>query len=321
MAADPGEYLYHYTSREAACEHVLPERRLRLSSFEQMGDPLEAKRWMLPAVYSGDVEDAVLDHTFWNANSLANEFKRHTKLLALTTDAPRGFESSTAEPFGKGWARTRMWERYAEAHRGVCLAFRADRLKERVVEQLEAQGAERVLHAAVEYREVGLHGAHDALTLRLNDFAPDRIEQALSDHFDRHGAELFFTKTLEWETEFEYRFVGYTKGSAGYTFVDFDDALALVIAGDQFPPVEIPGLFNFCEALEVEPRQFRWDSFRPWNFVLTPLGDVARIGENMERYRAEANRQGAETLPPFQSQPERPWRIPKPRGEPEASSD
>ena len=135
----------------------------------------------------------------------------------------------------------------------------------------------------------------------------------MSDHFDRHGAELFLTKTLEWETEFEYRFVGYTEGSSGYTFVDFDDALAQVIAGDQFPAIEIPGLFAFCEALDVEPRQFRWDSFRPWNFVLTPLGDAARLRQNMERYRAEANRQSVEPLPPFQSQPERPWKVPKPR--------
>ena len=100
---------------------------------------------------------------------------------------------------------------------------------------------------------------------------------------------MFFTKTLEWETEFEYRFVGYTRGSSGYTYIDFDDALAAVIADDQFPPIEIPGLFAFCEALDVEPRQFRWDSFRPWNFGLTPLGDTARLRENMEGYREEAN--------------------------------
>jgi hypothetical protein len=142
----------------------------------------------------------------------------------------------------------------------------------------------------------------------------------LSDHFDRHGAQLFLTKTLEWQTEFEYRFVGYTKDSPGYTFVDFDDALAQVIAGDEFPPIAIPGLFAFCEALDAEPRQFRWDNFRPWNFTLTPLGDAARLRENMDRYREEANRQGAEPLPPFRSQPERPWKVPKPRSEPETSS-
>jgi hypothetical protein len=37
--------LYHYTGREAAFEHILPEHRLRLSSFQLMGDPLEFKDW------------------------------------------------------------------------------------------------------------------------------------------------------------------------------------------------------------------------------------------------------------------------------------
>ncbi len=310
--SESGEYLYHYTTREAAFEHILPERRLRLSSFDLMGDPQEAKRWVLPAVYPGDIDPEDLDKTFWNANTLANKFKRHTKLTALTTDAPSGFQDSIAEPFGKGWARTRMWERYAEAHRGVCLAFRADRLRQRVTEQLKAQGAERVLDDRVQYQATGLSHALGPLSLHLNGFRQDRVEQGLSDHFDRHGAELFFTKTLEWETEFEYRFVGYTKASSGYTFVDFDDALTQVIAGDQFPAIEIPGLFAFCEALDVEPRQFRWDTFRPWNFALTPLGDSARLREDMKRYRAEANREGAEPLPQFQSQPDRPWKAPAP---------
>jgi hypothetical protein len=303
MTSEPGEYLYHYTTRKAAFEHILPERRLRLSSFDLMGDPQEARKWMLPVVYGRDVDREALSEGFGSTIRLTNEFKRHTKLLALSTDAPHGFEHPAAEPFGKGWARTRMWERYAEAHRGVCLAFRADRLKERVTEQLKAQGAERVLDDRVYYRETGLHGAIHSLSLGLDDFTAEGVERALSDHFDRHGETLFFTKTLEWATEFEYRFVAYTRDSPGYTFVDFDDALAQVFAGDQFPAIEIPGLFAFCEALDVEPRQFRWTDFRRHDFVLTPLGDTTRLRENMEIRRVEARRAGAEPLEQFQSRP------------------
>jgi hypothetical protein len=40
-----GELLCHYTTADAALNHILPERRLRMSPYISMRDPLEAKQW------------------------------------------------------------------------------------------------------------------------------------------------------------------------------------------------------------------------------------------------------------------------------------
>jgi len=43
----PGSYFLHHTSRDAAFEHILPDRELRLSPDAWMRDPLEAKEpWL-----------------------------------------------------------------------------------------------------------------------------------------------------------------------------------------------------------------------------------------------------------------------------------
>ena len=44
----PGDYLYHYTTREAAFEHILPDRTLLLSPAHRMRDPLESNPAFLP---------------------------------------------------------------------------------------------------------------------------------------------------------------------------------------------------------------------------------------------------------------------------------
>jgi hypothetical protein len=42
---EPGRRLYHYTSREAAFRHIIPEGHLRLSSYSLTRDPLDARDW------------------------------------------------------------------------------------------------------------------------------------------------------------------------------------------------------------------------------------------------------------------------------------
>jgi hypothetical protein len=37
------DYIFHYTTRDAAFGHIIPERRLRLSPYRRMRDPLESK--------------------------------------------------------------------------------------------------------------------------------------------------------------------------------------------------------------------------------------------------------------------------------------
>lgn len=302
MESERHQFLFHYTTREVAFEHIIPEGRIRLSSYELMGDPLEAKDWQFGAAYfAGSTAHEDFERNFWRSNHLANELKRHSKLLALSEDAQEGY-GNDRESFGRGWARARMWERYAERHKGVCLAFHARAICERLTEALRAQGAERVLHDRVRYEEDGLAGAVGATTFNLNEFEDGRLEDGLKSHFDRHGRDLFFLKTSEWETEHEYRVVGLTD-SADFTFADYSDSLAQVIVGDQFPAFEIPGVLEICEAIGVKPRQIRWENFRPWNVDLSPLGSKTRLRENLDRYRAGVRASGDESIPPFRSLP------------------
>ena len=132
----PGKFFYHYTKREIAFEHILPTRKLRLSPYSRMKDPLENKVWQFVGGHWISFADdlAVLERK----EEVLDQFERgayliwrSVKLLALTIDAQEGY-AGHAKPFGMGWSRARMWEHHAEEHAGVCLVFDQDKLNESI---------------------------------------------------------------------------------------------------------------------------------------------------------------------------------------------
>src|SRR5437588_6648833 len=43
---NPEQWVYHYTTRDAAIGSILPTGQIRLSLFEWMSDPRESKKWL-----------------------------------------------------------------------------------------------------------------------------------------------------------------------------------------------------------------------------------------------------------------------------------
>lgn len=88
--------LYYMTSIEVAVKYILPERRMRLGTFDRLNDPFEL---LCARMSDGDtryVFKLLRDH--W-VNTLG--------VLCM----------------GKHWKSPLMWAHYAQNHTGVCLGF------------------------------------------------------------------------------------------------------------------------------------------------------------------------------------------------------
>jgi hypothetical protein len=88
--------LYYMTSHEVAIEHILPERRVKLSLFPDLNDPFELKPYVLA--------DKLLRRV-----NLALERQYFGKKGILC--------------FSDNWQSPVMWAHYADKHKGVCLGF------------------------------------------------------------------------------------------------------------------------------------------------------------------------------------------------------
>ena len=88
--------LYYMTSHKIAVDHILPERRMKLSRFSELNDPFELK-----------------------AHSLVEkDMRRLTEVLERDYFSRKGVHC-----FSDNWRSPVMWAHYAEKHHGICLGF------------------------------------------------------------------------------------------------------------------------------------------------------------------------------------------------------
>ena len=88
--------VYYMTSHKIAVEHILPERRMKVSLFPDLNDPFELKPYAL-----GD-----------------KLLRRVTRALEREYFGKKGIIC-----FSDNWRSPVMWAHYAEKHYGVCLGF------------------------------------------------------------------------------------------------------------------------------------------------------------------------------------------------------
>src|SRR3569832_2664480 len=87
---------YYMTSHKVAMEHILPERRMKLSLYDELNDPFELQPY-----------------------SLADkDLRRVNRFLQARYFGKKGLMC-----FSDNWASPVMWAHYADKHHGVCLGF------------------------------------------------------------------------------------------------------------------------------------------------------------------------------------------------------
>jgi DUF2971 family protein len=252
--SEPGPWLAHYTTAATAFEHIVPKGRLRMSPYRLMRDPAENKD-LLPAAAAPRGGQHPGREYFAAIQKLKEERDR-VRLLSLTSDVhyePR------AKVFGCCWARPRLWEQYADAHRGVCLVFERARLEEALRGRF---GAEWVSFGEVEYTPAGI--ADSAATFLHDQRLLDATtrEEAMSEYLSSRRQELFFLKSEDWEAEHEVRAV--LMGSDDeYAHTDYGQALVVLVLGEHFPRWQIAGAREVCEKADVALAHVRWLNGQP----------------------------------------------------------
>jgi hypothetical protein len=242
--ADRGEFLYHYTTRTAGLGSILPSGQLRLGLFTATNDPREAKDWWFSLTCPTDAPSS--DETmriFTEATRLA---KATSKVLCLTMDDHSRLPPD--EVLGRGYAHSRMWAQYAGGHSGMCLILDWKGLDQRLSKFLTGKGD--LFHDAVRYGDSRARDV-DAFNLDYDNIRQDGLESAVERQVRIHHSTLFFSKGLEWSSEFEYRWV-LRNPTPAPEFVPIHGVLRGVVVGEDFPQSDNDALAYQCERLGVQ---------------------------------------------------------------------
>lgn len=234
------------------------------------------RAWFAP---EGSALGKEYEAAYFRFSRVAQEIFRLAHLLAFTIDAP-GY-SRAGQHFAAGWARARMWEQYAEKHAGVCLVFDRERLLTNISTALANQIGVRPYSGRVVYSEEG--GARYQ-HLSGDSLPPDLSEEFVTQWIEQHKDELFFQKTLDWQSEHEFR-IATTANPDEELRASYGDALVGLVIGAQVPSWERPGILEMAHDCGIEPALMNWSTRLPF---LVPFVRESRE----EREIFEANRRG-----------------------------
>jgi hypothetical protein len=248
----PGEWLYHYTTLETALVHILPTRQLRLSPFSRMRDPREYKQWFPGAVGFGDYNIDALMPVYEESDRRFNLLRDEFNLLSLTLDGADQEE----DVYGRGFARSRLWELYAGRNSGVCLVLRKDEAIESIASQLDERG--RAAHGPVHYEN---HPTHTDVMFTLEELTAGDVNAIADRIAEQHLTELFLTKNTEWESEREYRFI--VRSKPEYEYVDISNVLAAVCRGPDSAPSSEHALRYFANEFDLALGYVEWNNNQP----------------------------------------------------------
>lgn len=233
-------YLYHYTSAEVLIKHIAPSMQLRMSPVSLVNDPRELKAWLPSLGFRGGALPMGME--FGDFLLAFNRvMKDHTKVLCFTRDATNMTPDSPPDLYGWGYAHSRMWDRYAEQHKGVCLVFDIDTLGDEIALSIGPRGS--LLSMGVSYFNYPPNegGAFHMDTSTINSLG---LTDALISHRDQFHGELYFYKAKDWEAENEWRWLLFSNGEDQWEYVSVRRSLAGVIFG--------------CDALKEDVRDVKW---------------------------------------------------------------
>lgn len=225
-----------------------------MSPYALMRDPAENKD-LTPgtAFFAQDGVDH--ERAYGEALWMIKQERDRMRLLSTTRDV----KVQPREAFGSCWARPRVWEQYADAHRGVCLVFSRDAFVAALIQRF----GDSIEFEEVEYTPQGIAGS-DAVRTLIDDrlFNASTRTQAVLDYLTTNRHDLFFLKSDDWTTEYEFRGL-LTSAEDEYAFAEYGTSLRAVVLGEKFPEWQIAGAKQVCDAINVELKRIVWWNGRP----------------------------------------------------------
>ncbi len=237
MLRSAERYLYHYTRSSTLTKFILPDQKLRLSPFQNLNDPREAKSFQISGgAWGDDLHIGILDN-------FAAHLKQHWRVACFSSDPTEAVfggndllgASQLEAMHERGHSRPRMWAQYAENHSGACLVLDKRALSS-AFESLGARLDLKVFSGPISYQNtpiapkltIGPFMAH------MDEVRRYGVEEAAKRHSLHFWQGLFLTKNTDWSAEREFRWLLYGKHH-GDVFVDLAHCIKGVLVGPSFP--------------------------------------------------------------------------------------
>lgn len=251
--------LFHYTTKERAIEYIFHGMTIRMGSMRATNDPRETDPWFFGWIMD-DNESGPDGEDFFEVNRKIDEILKRSCLVAcFTGDAPDPHPEFDPDLYARedlglqGYEHDRMWAQYVGNHAGVCILFDRDELVRRMEEHFRGRPG-RLLHGPVDYdSEIDLRNS-PFYELSWKEMRQMGVEAYARQHGERFARQLYMTKSPDWVSEQEYRFVWIGEGEDEdeAEYVPIKGCVSAVCLGARFPEVYETNMRAIKERLGID---------------------------------------------------------------------
>jgi Protein of unknown function (DUF2971) len=253
LVIDPNLWVYHYTSRSTALEHILSGGTIRLGSFLTVNDPRESKDWYFSVALSEEA-DLSPEDTFVLLRQITQLVKGHCKMVCMSTDDKRAAYLDGNYGFYRGYAKPRMWAQYGQNHAGVCLIFDRNLLDKTIRNTLSSKG--EIYSGRVHYRHRNAEDA-DAFNIFHDQIRRNSIDRVVREMVNRYFTNYFFTKAEDWANECEWRWL--LRGTDNKPeYVNIAESIRGVVVGSDFPETDKSSVLRLAEKFGIPVAKVIW---------------------------------------------------------------
>ena len=193
------DVIYHYTKASTAIDYILFNEQLKFSKRQKSIDPTESRKVNRSTVFTGSFMEKKVDKKISHeSNELINRVSGLESLFSqicfCKNDLGHEFDSENyitqfeghEEIFG--FTKPRMWERYSDNYRGVCLAFSKKKILALNSKkyQLICKDVEYLKYRELECRKVNYTYGNHLFTVGFDNYSRQIEEIAESSFFCKH---------------------------------------------------------------------------------------------------------------------------------------
>ncbi|MEA4965872.1 MAG: DUF2971 domain-containing protein [Oscillospiraceae bacterium] len=220
--------LYHFTTVDTLTNYILKDNRLKFNNLYKMNDPKEANCWPFK-FYDENSELSYLKINKQTFEAVDRYVKTHW-LIACFKEEPCVTNDTDINDRTRAYFDMRMWDQYGDKHKGVCIIFDYEKL----LSTFSISNEYNTYHGSVKYLSEYANSVEDPFALSFHQINLFGLNNTLETQIPKFHEEFFFTKSLSWSGEHEFRIVLHSKEKeAEYYLHDFKDAISGIILGYQ----------------------------------------------------------------------------------------
>lgn len=236
---------------------------IQLGSYQNLNDPREAKTW--PFIFYTNNEDTNDQFKSSVFDEVSNYITQKTLVLCCTQDDPSVKDEDKDRDIRSGYGHPRMWSQYADQHKGVCIVFNKDSLHKSILSKLGNKG---LYTGPVSYLKTVTGPNSNAYHIQyLDDILSKGTSSVLDPHIDKYNKELFFTKHIDWQDEWEYRWVFRSRDNTPM-LISISDCINAVIIGNECTAKDTSKVLSMCKPLGIPVAKLFQHG---WSMSLMPI--------------------------------------------------